>query len=113
VEGDGEQPLLAAAPDERRDVEERSRDRTSVLDDADGAALLDDVQPAGLAGRRCERERGVEAVDDRLEPKPEAFGSGRRRSSCRGRVGRGRRGRGVAVGRRFAGRAACDNEEND
>src|SRR5262249_39130344 len=65
VEGDVEEPLLAAARHFRRDVEERVREQRAVLDDADPAGLLDDEDP-----RRV--EPGRRDVDRRLETRRDA-----------------------------------------
>jgi hypothetical protein len=50
VEGDGEQALLAAACDPRADVEQGAGD-APVLDDADPALLLDDVELCAAPAR--------------------------------------------------------------
>src|SRR5262249_59232737 len=71
VEGEPEQPLLAAARDLGREVEEgRGRGRAAA-DDADPPGLLDDEQPPGrVAGRDPQVERLVEAARDDLEAGP-------------------------------------------
>jgi hypothetical protein len=66
VERHREQALLAAALDDAAQVEERACD-PAVLDDADGAGLLDDIQRRRIAGRRRDVDGRVEAADDRLE----------------------------------------------
>ena len=47
MEGEAQEPALAAVLHLARDVEEVARDQLVVLDDADGPGLLDDEQAAG------------------------------------------------------------------
>ena len=78
MERQAEQPLLAAREDEPTNVEEEARADTAAVDHADRAALLDDVHPARLPGRRGQRDRLCEAAHDRHEPGPRgACGLGR------------------------------------
>src|SRR4029077_12774703 len=57
VEGDREQPLLAAVLDEVADVEERTVERVAVADNPDPARLLDDEQQL-VRARRCRDMHG-------------------------------------------------------
>src|SRR5581483_5069945 len=63
VERDRQEPLLAAAHDLPADVEERRRADVPAREDADPAGLLDDVEVAGLAGRRGRVHRRLEVRD--------------------------------------------------
>ena len=64
IEGKAEQPALARGVD--RDGEKgRGEDRPDIqVEDLDRAGLLDDEQPAGVAGRRRDVERQVESARD-------------------------------------------------
>ena len=63
VECDGEQSLLPSAAHRRPDVEERRRADTPVREHEDPAGLLDDVEPARLAGSRGGVDRRAEVRD--------------------------------------------------
>ena len=62
-EGHREQALLAAGRDLRADVEERLGEGLAALHDHDPPGLLDDEDPALVAGRRGDVERGLEVAD--------------------------------------------------
>ncbi len=64
MEREAEQPLLATCAHAAADVEERRRAELAADDDADRPALLDDVEPAGLAARRREANGAREPADD-------------------------------------------------
>ena len=64
MEGHREQTLLASVGDVPDEVEERLGQQTASLDDADPADLLDDVEPAGLAGRSGRVHGSLEARDE-------------------------------------------------
>jgi hypothetical protein len=62
VEGEAEEPLLAAGLDRVAEVEEGAREEGAVLDDPEGAAALDDEESLGVARRRHGEDRRVEPV---------------------------------------------------
>ena len=64
MERDREQAPLAAARHARVDVEERLPAKLPAHDDGDHPALLDDVEPAGLARRRGQMGQPAEPADD-------------------------------------------------
>jgi hypothetical protein len=84
VEGETQEPALAAAPDPRDDVEERSIDEGPGLDDPDPPGLLGDEDPTGPVARVGDVEWRAEAVDHDA-------GDGRHAGPGRRRAGRGSR----------------------
>ena len=77
VERHREQPLLAAAQDDRADVEERRAPRLAGLEHDDPAGLLDDVQASRLTRGRGRVHRRLEVGDP---DDPEGVTSCRRRA---------------------------------
>src|SRR5512132_1367995 len=67
VERDREQALLAATPHDPADVQERLRAQLAVLKHEDQARLLDHVELPGLAARRADEDRLVQAGCERPE----------------------------------------------
>ncbi len=61
-EGEAEQALFAPCSNLAAQVEERLGANGAVLEHADQAALLDDVQPLRLVRGRGREERGIEPV---------------------------------------------------
>jgi hypothetical protein len=85
VEGEAEQASLAAAPHERRDVEERRRPDGTVLEDDDAAALKREKETR--VARVSDGGRLREAGDERLERDlGDALGAraprGRKKANC-------------------------------
>ena len=76
-----EEALLAARDDARADVEERRGPDLALLDDADRALLLDDVEAVRLAGRLDDDDGVREATDDRHEPRRRRRARGERPSA--------------------------------
>src|SRR5260370_36076027 len=72
MEGEPQQPALAAAADARRDVEERRRPRAAVADDPNAAPLFHH-EDAAIVGRRLQ----IEGLDTTLR---DALRTQRRRS---------------------------------
>jgi hypothetical protein len=68
VEGDRQQALLAAGSDAVANIEEGRVADAAVLDDADPAALLHDVEPVGLGAGRVDVDGRAEAASDRHDP---------------------------------------------
>ena len=64
MERDAEQSALAAAAHQLVDVEERRLEQHAVLDDADGARLLDDEEAVRIEARRGDVHRQAQAVGD-------------------------------------------------
>ena len=91
MEGDREQPSLAAGGDQRPDIEERRVAQPAAFEDADQPALLDDVEPSRLALDADDVERRVQPTDDRARPERGALDLLRRLGARRERalVGRG------------------------
>ncbi len=95
VEGERQEPLLAAALDEVADVEERGREDATVPDHANPSRLLDHVDPLRLSRSRRDVHRGGEGAGDPHEPQPAPGGrlrrsplvARRRRAAARDREG--------------------------
>src|SRR5688572_25269451 len=73
-----EEPLLAARDDARADVEERSGPDRALLDNADRALLLDDVEALRLAGSLDEGNGVRKAPHGRGEPRRHRRAGGER-----------------------------------
>jgi hypothetical protein len=95
MEGEPEQSLLPVRRDQAPDVEERRRAALAVLEHEDPAALLDDVEPAGLALRAGDEDRLLEPTRD-----------GSRREG--GPIGLLGRGAGGARGPQSSGAGECE-----
>ena len=68
MEGEPEQATLAAGKHPARDVEEGLRQQRALLEDPDPPRLLDHEQAPAAVARMGQEDRGLEALDHRLEP---------------------------------------------
>ncbi len=82
VEGDREQPLLAAVADPVADVEEVAPERLALAQHADRARLLDHEQELGGAGGVVDVHGRVEAADAGELERAAAGARGRARGQC-------------------------------
>jgi len=84
AEGETEEALLVAAPDERADVEERRWEHLAAVVDQDAPRLLHDEEAARAVAGVSDAKREAQTGGDRLE----AEGDLRRRASARPHAGR-------------------------